>query len=259
MRSDSSRPTALIFCASSATRSCRQPVLDGTQQREQRRRRRQHHALAERPVDEIAVALGRRGKERVVGDEEHHELGALLDLGGVAARRQALHVRPDLGEVPAQRLIARVLVARLDGVEIGGERHLGVDDDDPLRRQAHDDVGTQPAGLAGDRLLLDEVAERRHAGELGDAAQRDLAPAAADVRRAQRLHQLVGLGAQRLMGDGDVAQLLADLAEVALAPLLDAARFLLVAVERLLQRPDQRLDGEAPRSRDRRTRRRAAS
>ena len=107
--------------------------------------------------------------------------------------------------------------------------------------------GPQPAGLAVHRLLLDEVAERRHAGELGDAAQRDLAPAAADVGRAQRLHQLVGLGAQRLVGDGDVAQLLADLAEVALAPLLDAARFLLVAVEGLLQRPDQRLDGEAPR------------
>ena len=97
------------------------------------------------------------------------------------------------------------------------------------------------------RLLLDEIAERRHAGELGDAAERDLAPASADVRRAQRLHQLVRLGAQRLMGDGDVAQLLADLAQIALAALLDAARFLLVAVERLLQRPDQRLDGETPR------------
>ena len=152
-----------------------------------------------------------------------------------------------LGEVPAERLIARVLVARLDRVEIRGERHLGVDDDDALGRQAHDHVGAQPAALAVHRLLLDEVAERRHAGELGDAAERDLAPASADVRRAQRLHQLVRLGAQRLMGDGDVAQLLADLAQIALAPLLEAARFLLVAVERLLQRPDQRLDGEAPR------------
>ena len=47
-------------------------------------------------------------------------------------------------------------------------------------------------------------------GELDDALQLHLAPAAADVRRAERRDEAAGLGAEPLLALGDGAQLLAD-------------------------------------------------
>ena len=58
-----------------------------------------------------------------------------------------------------------------------------------------------------------EVAVVEHAGELDDALQLHLAPAAADVRGAQRGDEAAGLGAELLLALGDVAQLLADRAD----------------------------------------------
>ena len=56
------------------------------------------------------------------------------------------------------------------------------------------DVGAEAAVLGGGDALLVEVAVGEHAGDLDDAAELDLAPAAAHRRRAQRLDQVAGLG-----------------------------------------------------------------
>ena len=63
-----------------------------------------------------------------------------------------------------------------------------------------DDVGPEHVAVGvRRRLLLVEVAVLDHPRHLDDAPQLDLAPAAADVRRAQRGHEVPGLRAQLLL------------------------------------------------------------
>ena len=242
MRSLSSRPTSLIRCACSATRSWRHPYLDGPEQREQGRRRGEHDTLRQRPFDQPRFTLGSGGEKRIVRNEEHDELGALLELAGVATLGELLHVRPHLLEMLVERHLARFVVGRLDGIEIGGERHLRVDDDHATGRHADDDVGTEAPGFGRDDLLLHEVTERRHARELGNPSERNLAPSPAHVRRPEREHEARRLVPQRGVGGGDVAELFANGAELALPALFGVAGFALVDVERLLQRRHQSLD-----------------
>ena len=78
---------------------------------------------------------------------------------------------------------ALVVVGRLARIEVGSERHLGVDDHVLAAGQPHLHVRPQAAIVGRCRDLLLEIAVREHAGELHDALQLDLAPAAADVRR----------------------------------------------------------------------------
>ena len=59
--------------------------------------------------------------------------------------------------------------------------------------------GVSAAVVAGDRFLQVEVAVLEHAGRFDDAAELELAPLPADVRRAQRLHEPAGFGLQRLL------------------------------------------------------------
>ena len=105
-------------------------------------------------------------------------------------------------------------VLRVEGVEVGGEGDLGVDDDAPPAGQVDHQVGAHefPAEAGADLGL--EVAVADHAAELHDALQLDLAPAAADLRGAQRGDQLVGAVGQaggrarhrlHLAGQGGVA------------------------------------------------------
>ena len=63
-----------------------------------------------------------------------------------------------------------------------------------------DHVRPQRAVFAGDVHLLLEIAVRGHAGELDEAAQRDLAPLAADLRLAEGLHEIPRLALQGASG-----------------------------------------------------------
>ena len=105
------------------------------------------------------------------------------------------------------------------------DRHLRVDDDALAARQLDDQVGAkQPAFVVALALLRAEVAVVDHPGELDDALQLHLAPAAADVRGAQRGDEAAGLGAEPLLALGDRAQLLADRGDRLQALLLERCR-----------------------------------
>ena len=87
-----------------------------------------------------------------------------------------------LPRVVAQLQLAPALVVGLGRFEVGGQRHLGVDDDVLSAWQLDDGVGRQPAFFGLDRLLELVVAALDDPRVLEDAAQLELAPLAADVR-----------------------------------------------------------------------------
>ena len=117
------------------------------------------------------------------------------------------------------------------------DRDLRVDDDALAARQLDDQVGAEePALVVAPALLGAEVAVVDHPRQLDDALQLHLAPAAADVRRAERRDEAAGLGAEALLALGDRAQLLADCRDRAQPLLLERLRLDLEPAECLLDR-----------------------
>ena len=91
--------------------------------------------------------------------------------------------------------------------------------------------------------LLLEVAVCRHARELDEPAQRDLAPLAADLWLAERLHEIARLALQRGVGIAHVREVLAQASEIPLPLDLDRAQRLRRAGQRFLDRLHQCFDG----------------
>ena len=92
-------------------------------------------------------------------------------------------------------------------------------------------------------LLRLEVAVLEHPGHLDDAAQLDLAPAAADVRAvAERADEVAGLAAQLLLRLGERAHLLGERRVGARARDLELLQLAVDLLERLLERRDEVLD-----------------
>ena len=85
-------------------------------------------------------------------------------------------------------------------------------------------------------LLFQKIAVLHHAGQLRHAAQGDLSPSAASLRRAQRTGKRGGLARQRL-------QLRAQAAEGLLTRAFQFANVDFQPLERLAQRPHHALDG----------------
>ena len=69
----------------------------------------------------------------------------------VLLRGQTLHVLAQVPGVRPHPSLDDVGVARLGGLEVGGERDLGVDHDVLAAGQPDDQVGSQDAVVAGDR------------------------------------------------------------------------------------------------------------
>ena len=92
----------------------------------------------------------------------------------------------------------RGLVRRLEPVEIGIERHLGIDDHRPASWHQHDHVGPSDAPVGDGGLLLDEVAVLHHARHLYDASQLHLAPSTPRLRSVQCGDEALGLAAKPL-------------------------------------------------------------
>jgi hypothetical protein len=90
------------------------------------------------------------------------------------------------------------LVGGLGGLQVGGERHLGVDHDVLAAGQAHHHVRAQRPGV--DRHLLVEVDPRAHPGQLDHPPQLQFPPAPAHLGPAQRRDQRRGLIAELLGG-----------------------------------------------------------
>ena len=151
---------------------------------------------------------------------------------------------------------ARVcVVARLHRLEVGAEGDLRVDDDVLAADQPHDQVGPDRAvgaGRADLGLVVDVLA---HAGGLDRALELQLAPPAADLRRAQRGDQLRGLGAQLLGGLPHAVEVLAQRGLGVGAPALGRDELLLHPLQRLAHRRDHRLDRLLPLAPGRRRRR----
>ena len=144
--------------------------------------------------------------------------------------------------VPGEMHALEVDVVGRDRVEVALDRHLRVDDDALAAGELHDDVGAQqPAVVVALARLRAEVAVVEHPGELDDALQLHLAPAAADVGRPQRRHEAAGLGAQLLLPGRDLAEALADRGHLAGALVLELLRLRLELGQRLLDRRELRL------------------
>ena len=94
----------------------------------------------------------------------------------------------NLARVIGQAGAAGFFVTGFESVEEGLQWRLGVDDNILAAGQLHHQIGTQPSGFCGHRLLLGEIAIGEHAGDLDHAAQLNLAPASAHVRSSQRAH-----------------------------------------------------------------------
>ena len=151
-------------------------------------------------LEQRRIGLAGDAEERLVGEEHDHELRRGLELLPVPLRAELRDVVAHLARVRLHVRPARVLVLRLERVEVRGQGRLRVDDDVLAAGQLDDEVGPQhaPVGVR-DRRLLGEVAVREHSGKLDHALELDLAPAAAHVRRAERRAEVSRLGAELLL------------------------------------------------------------
>ena len=154
-------------------------IGDRLAQAEQRGGRHQQDALFHRLGHQVGRALKRSDQEAVAGHEHRHEVGRLLllELVPVGLSRQAGDVLAQAGGVAIKRRGAHLLVGRILGFEIGGQRALGVDDELAAARQVDHHVGAQ-RGLAGQMVLLGEIVLRIETRDIEHVAQRLLAPAA---------------------------------------------------------------------------------
>ncbi len=149
-----------------------------------------------------------------------------------------------LARVIGEQKLTRSLVWRLERLEVRIERHLRVDDDVLAAGERDDDVGPQPAiVVCRDRALLFEVAAIEHAGELDDALQLELAPAAADTGPLERVDQARGLRAEVLPRRVQRAQPLDELRAVFRAAPLGVLDLAVHLVQRLRHRRQQLFDG----------------
>ena len=138
----------------------------------------------------------------------------------------------------------RFVVLALQRLDVGLACDLGVDDDAAAARHLDDEIRPDAPVVRRDMVLRLEVAVLEHPGHLDDAAELDLAPAAADVRPvAKRAHEVAGLAAQLLLRLGQLAHLLGERRVRALARDLELLELPVDLLQRLLERADEMLDG----------------
>ncbi len=99
----------------------------------------------------------------------------------------------------AQPFQAALLIGGLMGFQIPGEDGLRVDDDLAPPGKLDDHIGSQTPVVDGHRLLLNKIAMRDHAGQLGHPLERNFPPAPAHGRRPQRIDQISGFLLQTLL------------------------------------------------------------
>ena len=215
------------------------------QQRDQGRRARRDDAPFDAAFDQRRILLERGAEEHLAGQEHDDELGRRTRPCRSSSSPRAARCGPRTCRAwSASSFWRDVLVGRLERAQVGVERRLGVDDDLLAARQPDDDVRPNPGLVVAalNRALLVEVAVLDHPGELDDALQLELAPAAADAGPLERVGEAPRLVAQALAGgverDDPLHQLRARFDAAALG-VLDLAVHLL---ERLRHRRQQILD-----------------
>jgi hypothetical protein len=225
-------------------------VGDRAQERDQGRRARDQDAALGAVGDQLGIALESGREEGLAGQEEHDELGGARELRPVAAARELFEVAADVARVLGELGVALGVARRLRRGEIGRERRLRVDREAAIPGQAHDQVGASAAAAiarAAARAVREgrlevEVAVLEHAGELDDAAQLQLAPATAGVRRAERLAEVARLLLEQAIGGGDELEMAGQGFVVALPLGLDLLELGVDPGEGFLERADEGVD-----------------
>ena len=130
--------------------------------------RREDDLFRQGEFDQVGLFIERRAQELVAGNEQDDELGTFVELLPVGFAGQHANVVADIPRMPLQAELALVVVLRFDGLEVGVQRRLDVDNELPLIRHSHDQVGPEHAVLAARMDLLLEVAMLDHAGQLDE-------------------------------------------------------------------------------------------
>ena len=212
---------------------------DRAQDGDERDGRGDKDAFALRPHHQVVIAFERGAEEGFRREEQHHVIERVRKLAGIITVGQRLDRRLEFGRMLREGGGAFHLVGRVDGAEEVELGHLGIDDDDPVARQAHHEVGLAVALLG----LLGEVAVRAHPGRFDHAAQGLLAPTPPCLVGAENFPQLKGLGGKRLALRRQRLELLLHFSERGGLRVLGLLEALLIGGEVLLQRLDQRGDG----------------
>ena len=182
-------------------------VLRGAEHRDQRGGSGDVHLTAKRVLEQPGVTFQRRGQEGLARDEQDHELRRRAKRRPVSLGRQPVHVLPNMPRVRVHPGRAHVVGVGLGGLQVRGERDLGVDHDVLAAGQAHHHVRAQRAVRRGHGDLLVEVTAGAHPGQLDHPAQLKLTPAAPGLRPPQRGDQRLRLRPQlfrALPRDGDL-------------------------------------------------------
>ncbi len=194
-------------------------------------------------VDELGILVQRCAQELVARDEQDDEFRTGRELRPVGLARE----RPDvLAKVTGMALEAELsvrVVGGLDGLEVGVQRRLHVDDEFAMIRHAHDHVGADDLVFAGGVHLLLEIAVLDHARQLDEPSQRDLAPAAADLGTPQGLDEILCLLCQRPLAKLHRLELRPDAAIGFAARPLELVDLFLRGCERLAKWLYKLLDG----------------
>ena len=114
---------------------------------------------------------------------------------------------------------------RADGLEKSVQRNLHIHDDLRAARQMDDQIRAQAAFFRVDGLLFTEIAVRRHARQLDDAPQSQLAPLSLDLRLLERVDQASRFLPQFLAGGGKELHFAAKAAVRFLSRGFDAGHF----------------------------------
>jgi hypothetical protein len=171
-------------------------------------------------------------EERLAGQEHDDELGRVVELAPVRLARELRHVVAHLPRVVREPGRTDGIVA-LERFEVGDEGRLRVDHDALAAGQPDTEVGADASCFGGCGVLLEKVAMLEHPGELDDTAQLDLAPVAANVRLAQRAHEVACLAGQRREPRAQRAHLLVEARTGRRTVLLDLGELAVHLLERL--------------------------
>ena len=110
--------------------------------------RRDHDVGGEGVLQQTRVRLERRGEEHLARDEHDHELRRGVERAPVGLRGERVDVRAQLPGVGEGPLAAPGVVGRLERLQVGLARHLGVDHHLLAAREVHDEVGALRGALA---------------------------------------------------------------------------------------------------------------
>src|SRR5699024_490900 len=142
-------------------------------------------------LEQFGIHPERGVQEGVGGDEQDHEFRGRVEGVDVVLRRELGDVGAQQMGVPTQVGGVFLGIVGVQGIEVGDEGHLRVDNDAAPAGQVDHQVGADDLPVQAGAELCVEVTVADHAAQLDDPLQLDLSPPAADLRGAQGGDELV--------------------------------------------------------------------